>query len=116
MNPKIETAVKALDKKKALDIKALRVEDLTIVTEAFVIAAGTSSTHVRSLADEVEYQMKLAGFEPRQIEGKATGWILLDYHDVIVHVFTPDQRENYNLEKLWADGEEMDLSGVLTAD
>ena len=116
MNPKIITAVKALDKKKALDIKALKVEDLTIVTEAFVIVAGTSSTHVRSLADEVEYQMKLAGFEPRQIEGKATGWILLDYHDVVVHVFMKDQREYYNLEKLWADGEEMDLSGVLTAD
>ncbi len=114
MNPKIVTAVQALDKKKALDIKALRVEDLTIVTEAFVIAAGTSSTHVRSLADEVEYQMKLAGFEPRQIEGKATGWILLDYHDVIIHIFTPDQRENYNLEKLWADGEEMDISAVVT--
>ena len=108
MNQKIITAV------QALDIKALRVEDLTIVTEAFVIAAGTSSTHVRSLADETEYQMKLAGFEPRQIEGKATGWILLDYHDVIIHIFTPDQRENYNLEKLWADGEEMDLSDILT--
>lgn len=116
MNEKIITAVKALDKKKALDIKALKVEDLTIVTEAFVIAAGTSSTHVRSLADETEYQMKLAGFTPRQIEGKATGWILLDYHDVIIHIFTPDQRENYNLEKLWADGEEIDLSGVLTED
>ena len=116
MNQKIVTAVKALDKKKALDIKALKVDDLTIVTEAFVIAAGTSSTHGRSLADEVEYQMKLAGFEPRQLEGKATGWILLDYHDVIVHVFTPDQREHYNLEKLWADGEEMDLSAVLTED
>ena len=116
MDQKIITAVKALDKRKALDIKALEVEDLTIVTSAFVIAAGTSSTHVRTLADEVEFEMGNAGYTPRQIEGKATGWILLDYGDLIVHVFTPDQRENYNLEKLWADARELDLSTVLTED
>jgi len=107
MDQKIITAVKALDKRKALDIKALEVEDLTIVTSAFVIAAGTSSTHVRTLADEVEFEMGNAGY---------TGWILLDYGDLIVHVFTPDQRENYNLEKLWADARELDLSTVLTED
>ena len=116
MNPKAEVAVRALDGKKGIDIRAIQVRDLTIVTDVFVIAAGTSGTHVRSLADEVEYQMEQAGYTPRQIEGKATGWSLLDYHDVVVHVFTPDQRENYNLEKLWADGENLDLSGILTAD
>ncbi len=116
MNEKVLTAVKALDKKKAQDIKALKVEDLTIVTSDFVIAAGTSSTHVKSLADEVEFAMEQAGFTPRQVEGRATGWILLDYYDLIIHIFTPDQRENYNLEKLWADAEEVDLSDVLTAD
>ncbi|MBR0537766.1 MAG: ribosome silencing factor [Clostridia bacterium] len=114
MNKKAETAIKALDKKKAIDIKAIRIGDLTVMAEMFVIAAGTSGTHVRALADEVEFQMEQAGFTPRQIEGKATGWILLDYHDVIVHVFTPDQRENYSLEKLWADGEEVDISELVT--
>lgn len=116
MTDKVITAVKALDQKKALDIRALKVEDLTIVTSDFVIAAGTSSVHVRSLADEVEYEMEKAGFLPRQVEGRATGWILLDYYDLIIHIFTPDQRENYNLEKLWADAEEVDISGILTED
>ncbi len=116
MDPKLQTIVKALDDKKAEDITVLKVSSLTIVADYFVIAAGTSNTHVRALAAEVEFKMHEAGFEPRQIEGKATGWILLDYHDVIIHIFTPDQRENYNLEKLWADGEEMDLSAILTED
>ena len=83
------------------------------MADYFVIAAGTSNTHVRALADEVEFKLHEAGFEPRQIEGKATGWILLDYHDVVVHVFMKDQREYYNLEKLWADAEEVDWKEFL---
>ena len=74
---------------------------------------GSFDVLKRSLADETEYQMKLAGFTPRQIEGKATGWILLDYHDVVVHVFMKDQREFYSLEKLWADAEEVDVNEFL---
>ena len=113
MDPKLQTIVKALDDKKAEDITVLKVGSLTIVADYFVIAAGTSSTHVRALADEVEFKMNEAGFAPRQIEGKATGWILLDYHDVVVHVFLKDQREFYNLEKLWADAEEVDVNKFL---
>ncbi len=114
MNKKLEIAVKALDSKKAVEITALEIGSLTIVADYFVIAAGTSNTQVRALADEVEYQMGLEGIEPRQIEGKATGWILLDYHDVVVHVFLEDQREYYNLEKLWADATEIDISSLIT--
>lgn len=114
MDKKLEIAVKALDSKKAVEITALEVGSLTIVADHFVIAAGTSNTQVRALADEVEYQLGLEGYEPRQIEGKATGWILLDYHDLVVHVFLQDQREYYNLEKLWADATELDISHLLT--
>ena len=110
----MKTAVKALDSKKAVEISALQVGSLTIVADYFVIAAGTSNTQVRALADEVEYQLGLQGIEPRQIEGKATGWILLDYHDVVVHVFLQDQREYYNLEKLWADASPVDISSLVT--
>ena len=78
MNKTLEIAVKALDSKKAVEISALEVGSLTIVADYFVIAAGTSTTQVRALADEVEYQLGLEGIEPRQIEGRATGWILLD--------------------------------------
>lgn len=113
MDAKLETIIKALDSKKALDITALKVGSLTIVADYFVIAAGTSNTHVHALADEVEYKLHEKGIEPRQIEGRATGWILLDYHDVVVHIFIGDQREYYNLEKLWADAEEMDISEIL---
>ena len=114
MNAKIETVVKALDSKKAVDIEVLEIGSLTVVADYFVIAAGTSNTQVRAMADEVEFKMNEAGFSPRQIEGKATGWILLDYHDVVVHVFIADQREHYNLEKLWADAEKLDISALLT--
>ncbi len=114
MNKKLEIAVKALDSKKAVEITALEIGSLTIVADYFVIAAGTSNTQVRALADEVEYQLGLEGIEPRQVEGKATGWILLDYHDVVVHVFLQDQREYYNLEKLWADAAPIDISSLIT--
>lgn len=114
MNKKLETAIKALDSKKAIDITALEVGSLTVVADYFVIAAGSSNTQVKALADEVEYQLGLEGITPRQIEGKATGWILLDYHDVVIHVFLQDQREFYNLEKLWADSKELDISALLT--
>ena len=114
MNKKLEIAVKALDSKKAVEITALEIGSLTIVADYFVIAAGTSNTQVRALADEVEYRLGLEGIEPRQVEGKATGWILLDYHDVVVHVFLQDQREYYNLEKLWADAAPIDISSLIT--
>lgn len=100
---KLELIVKTLDDKKGIDIKILEIGDITSIADYFVICEGTSNTHVRALAEEVEFKLREAGIEPRQIEGRASGWILLDYHDVIVHVFTADQREYYNLEKLWAD-------------
>lgn len=104
--------VKVLDKKKAIDIKALHITELSIVADYFVIASGTSNTHVKSLADEVEYEMSQKGVEPTHVEGKATGWILLDYGSVIVHVFTGESREFYNLERLWSDAGEVDISDI----
>ncbi len=113
-NKKAEIAIKALDKKKGIDIEAIKVGDLTVLTDYFVLVTGTSNTHIRSLSEEVEFCMKEAGFEPLRREGRATGWILLDYGDVIVHVFSAEQREQYSLEKLWADAEKVDISDILT--
>lgn len=104
--------VKVLNKKKAIDINALRITELSIVADYFVIASGTSNTHVRSLADEVEFEMSQKGIEPTHIEGRATGWILLDYGSVIVHVFTGESREFYNLERLWSDAAKVDISDI----
>lgn len=106
--------VKVLDDKKAEDIAVLDTTDLTVVSEYFVIATGNSSTHVKSLADDVEYELQKLGTEPDHIEGRATGWILLDYGSVLVHVFTRDNRDYYNLEHLWADAKQIDISDLVT--
>ncbi len=103
-----------LDKKKAIDIKAIHITEYSIVADYFLVASGTSNTHVKSLADDVEYELKQLGVEPDHIEGRATGWILLDYGSVIVHVFTPESREYYNLERLWSDAQMIDLSDVVS--
>ncbi len=110
-----EIAVKALDSKKAKDIKVLKVEDLTILANYFVIASATSTTQVKALADEVEYQLGLKGVQPKGIEGyQSKTWIVLDYIDVIVHVFLETERDFYQLEHLWADGTPVDISALVT--
>ncbi len=111
----LKTAVKALDSKKAVDIAAIKIDELTVLTDYFLIAGGTSSTHVRSLADEVEDALSKEGVEPLGIEGRATGWILLDYGTVVVHVFTREARDTYDLERLWADGEKCDIEEFIQA-
>ena len=110
-----KTIAKILDKKKALDIKAIKIKDLSIIADYFVIATGTSTTQVKSLADEVEYELTKLGLEPNKTEGyQSSTWVVLDYYDVIVHVFCGEQREFYSLERLWADGQPVDLSDVVT--
>ncbi|MBQ8646983.1 MAG: ribosome silencing factor [Oscillospiraceae bacterium] len=103
-----------LDKKKADSLKVLGIEDLTVLTDYFVIATGTSTTHVKALAEEVEFQMGQQGVPVLRSEGWDTQrWILLDFGGVIVHVFCPDARNYYDLEHLWADGTPLDLSEFL---
>lgn len=102
-----------LDKKKATRVKVLRVHNLTVMADYFVIASGTSSTHVKSLAEEAEFQLKEQGIAPIRTEGFNTqNWFILDYGSVIVHVFSPDAREFYDLDHLWADGENVPLDFV----
>ncbi len=111
----LEIIVKALDSKKADEITALEVGDLTILANYFVIASATSTTQVKALADEVEYRMQQAGISPKSIEGVgARDWIVLDYIDVVVHVFHKDARDFYQLERLWADGKKVDISQMIT--
>lgn len=113
---KVKNIVKILDEKKAIDIIAIETKELTVMSDYFVIANGTSNTHVRALADEVDDEMNKLGVEVDHIEGRATGWILLDYNDVLVHVFQPESREYYNIERLWSDAARLDLSDILTED
>ena len=112
----LENTVKILDNKKAEDIKALEITDLSSVADYFVIVSGTSSTHIKALAEELEEKLTALGKEPNHVEGRSTGWILLDYGCVVIHVFTKEARDYYNLEKLWADGVEEDISALVTED
>ena len=99
---------RALDAKKARDIRIIRVHDLTTVTDYFVIATGTSTTHVAAQADEADFQLGRQGVNVLRTEGhEGKRWILLDYGSVIVHVFTQEAHDFYDLEHLWADGEPM---------
>lgn len=116
MTPKelARETVKILDKQKAEDIKVIQIAELTIIAEYFVIASGSSSTHTKSLADDVDFELSKLGIEPSHVEGRATGWTLLDYGSVLVHVFDGKSREYYNLERLWTDAALMDISDILT--
>jgi ribosome-associated protein len=111
----IEKIIKTLDSKRAEDIQVIGIKDLTILADYFIIANGTSNTHTKTLAEEVEFQLSQAGIEPRRREGdNGNTWIILDYADIIVHVFYKETRNFYQLEKLWADGEQLDISEYIT--
>ena len=109
----LTVAANALNEKKAQNLAALKIDDLTVLTEYFLLCTATSSTHVRALADEAEFKLSEAGVTPHHIEGKSTGWILLDYGSVIIHVMSREAREFYNLDKMWSDGEQIDLNSIL---
>lgn len=109
----VKKVVKALDDKKANDIQVMKTQELTIVADYFVIATANSNTHVRALADEVEYQLEEAGITADHIEGRATGWLLLEYQGVVVHIFLEESRNYYNLERLWEDAEKVDIGQFL---
>lgn len=113
---KAKAIVKILDEKKAEDITVIETQELTVMSDYFVIASGTSNTHVRSLAEDVEFMMSQQGVEVDHIKGRATGWILLDYGSVLVHVFQPESREYYNLERLWGDAAKVDISDIIIKD
>ena len=110
-NKIVETAVKALNSKKGVDIEVIDVSKLTNIADWFVLASGTSNIHVKSLVDEVEALLKQEqGIDPKRVEGYPTAqWILMDYGDVIVHVFHPEAREFYILERLYSEGARMEI-------
>ena len=109
----VKKIVKALDDKKGNDIKVKKIDELTIVADYFVIVTGNSNTHIRALADEVEYQLEEAGMKPDHVEGRATGWVILEYSGVVAHIFTEESRNYYNLERLWEDASKIDASQFL---
>ncbi len=102
-------AAKALNDKKARDVKVLKTAEHTVLADYFVICNGTSSTHIKALADEVDKQLSRSGEPPIRREGlRSDIWVLMDFGCVIVHVFTDEARKFYDLERLWSDSEQVD--------
>ena len=107
-------ATKALDMKKGMNIKLLKIDRVSSLADYFLICTGTSNTHVKTLCDTVEYAMDQIGEPMLGREGhRGNSWELLDYGCLVVHVFTEDARRFYDLERLWADAEVIDLSKIV---
>ena len=105
---------KALDAKKGMNIKLLKIDKVSSLADFFLICTGTSNTHVKTLCDYAEYTMEQLGEPMLGREGhRGNSWELLDFGSVVVHVFTDDARKFYALERLWADAELVDLSGIV---
>ena len=105
---------KALDSKKGMDIKLLRISDVSSLADYFLICTGTSNTHVKTLCDYAEYTLEELGETMLGREGhRGNSWELLDYGTIVIHVFTDEARRFYDLERLWADAEAVDLSNIL---
>ena len=116
MNPKEIAAVaaKALDDKKGVDIALLEITDVTTLADHFLICTGTSNTHVKSLCDAVEEALDNAGEPALRREGHRSGtWVLLDYGSLVVHVFTEETRQFYDLERLWSDAKRIDPETII---
>ena len=106
-------AYEALADKKGEDIKVLDISEISPIADYFVISNGTSSSQVDALVDNVEEKMHKAGYSLKQQEGTNSGtWVLMDYGDIIIHIFSKNDREFYNLERIWADCKEVDVDSL----
>lgn len=112
----LKIALNALNDKKAMELSAIHVGELTVIAEYFIIATANSSSHIKALADIVDEKLSVEGIEASHVEGKATGWVLLDYNSVVIHIFSKDAREFYGLDRMWSDGEQLDLSEILDSE
>ena len=105
---------KALDEKKGMDIKLLKIDKVSSLADYFLICTGTSNTHVKTLCDYAEYTLEQLGEPMLGREGhRGNAWELLDYGSIVVHVFTEEARQFYSLERLWADAEQVDISSIV---
>ena len=109
----VKTAVAALQDKKGEDIRVIDISGVTVIADYFIIASGSNPNQVQALVDNVEEHMYKAGYDDPRVEGYNTAsWVLLDYNDVIVHVFSQDDRLFYDLERIWRDGKEIDVDSL----
>lgn len=100
-NKLLNKIIKLLEDKKAINLTSIDVKEKTTLADYFIITSGTSTTHIRALADNVETELKKEQIYPNKIEGYNTEWILMDYGDIVVHIFTERERQNYKIEELY---------------
>ena len=109
-----QIACKAIDDKKGQDIKIIDIHNVSVIADYFVIASGTNSNQVQAIVDNVEEQLGKAGYEAKQVEGYQTAnWILMEYQDIIVHIFDEENRLFYDLERIWRDGKVLEMDAFL---
>ncbi len=109
----VKIAYEALDNKKGEDIQIIEIKDISILADYLIIANGTNTSQVQALADNVEESLSKLGYEPRAIEGsRNSSWILMDYNDIIVHVFSKEDRLFYDLERIWRDGKRISIENL----
>lgn len=105
----------ALDEKKGKDIKVIDIHGVSVIADYFIIASAGNQNQVQALVENVEEKLGRAGFEPKQVEGtRNSSWVLMDYGDVIVHIFDEENRLFYDLERIWRDGKTLDTAEFLT--
>ena len=101
----VRLAIQALEDKKGEDIRIIDIREVSVLADYFIIASGSNANQVQAMTDNVEEVLGKAGYEPKQIEGyRSANWILMDYGDIIVHVFCREDRLFYDLERIWRDG------------
>lgn len=106
-------AVKALEDKKAEDIKVIDISNISVVADYFIIANGTNTSQIQALVDNVQDELAKNEIFSKQVEGYASGnWVLIDYSDIIVHVFSKEDRLFYDLERIWKDGKEISTENL----
>lgn len=106
-------AIEALEDKKAEDIKVIDISEVSVVADYFIIAGGSNRSQIQALCDNVEEKLGRAGYHVKQIEGYDTAnWVLLDFTDIIVHVFDKENRLLYDLERIWRDGKSIDIESI----
>lgn len=106
-------AIKALEDKKAVDIKTIDISHVSVLADYFIIASGTNTSQIQALSDGVEEALGKAGYPVKEVEGyRNASWVLLDFGDVIVHIFDEKNRVLYDLERIWRDGEEIDPATI----
>ena len=106
-------AVKALEDRKAVDIRVIDIEKISTIADYFIIATGTNRNQVQAMADAAEEALGRAGYTPKSVEGYQTAnWILLDFGDIVLHLFDQENRLFYDLERIWRDGQLMEISDL----